>query len=43
MYNKIDSHARLVDVSLTLNVKENVKMGADILLGRPDKALGSDL
>ena len=29
-YNKIDSRTRLVDVSLTLNFKENVKMGTDI-------------
>ena len=40
---KIDSRARLVDVSLTLNFKENVKVGTDILLEKPDKLLGSYL
>ena len=40
----IDSRGtRLVDVSLTLNFKENVKMGTDILLGKPDKLVGSYL
>ena len=37
---KTDSRTRLIDVSLTLNFKENVKMGTDILLGKPDKLLG---
>ena len=35
-YNKIDSRTQLVEVSLTLNFKENDKMGTDILLGKPD-------
>ena len=42
-HNKIDSRIRLVDASLALNFKENVKVGTDILLGKPDKLLGSDL
>ena len=43
-YNKIDfTYTRLVHVSLTLNFKEDVKMGTDILLGKPAKLLGSDL
>ena len=40
---KIDSRTQLVDVSPTLNFKENVIMGTDIFLGKPDKLLGSDL